>query len=127
MHGARTHLDDGHAGYPRATEATARRSRLILDRGIRNAGTREEGEPGSQCGSRHGVRNKLLLREVKRVRNKLLLREVKIWGFLHTHKTAMVGNVLTPWGVIASFARVYTSSSAPQCERKTTPSPTIRS
>jgi hypothetical protein len=25
------------------------------------------------------------------------------------------------WGVIASFARVYTSSSAPQCERKTTP------
>ena len=43
---------------------------------------REEGEPGSQCGSRHAQ---------LRVRNKLLLREVKIWGFLH-----MVGNVLTP-------------------------------
>jgi hypothetical protein len=33
----------------------------------------------------------------------------------------MVGNMLTPWGVVASFDRVYTSSSAPQCERKGTP------
>jgi hypothetical protein len=52
----------------------------------------------------------------------------KFWGFLETHKTAMVRNVLTPefqqqlkfgfgWGVIASFDRVYTSSSSPQCER----------
>jgi len=47
---------------------------------------------------------------------------------LHTHKTAMVGNVLTPWGVIASFDRVYTSSSAPQCERKGPPGgPFLRS
>ena len=54
---------------------------------------------------------------------------LNIWGFLHTHKTAMVGNVLTPWGVIASFDRVYTSSSAPQCERIGPPGPipTIRS
>ena len=29
-----------------------------------------------------------------------LLRDVKIWGFLHTHKTAMVGNVLTPGGLL---------------------------
>ena len=46
---------------------------------------------------------------------------LNILGFLHTHKTAMVGNMLTPWGVVASFDRVYTSSSAPQCERKGTP------
>jgi hypothetical protein len=59
---------------------------LILDRANRNAGTREEGEPGSQCVSRHAPLQ-----------------------------------LLTPWGVIASFDRVYTSSSAPQCERKGPP------
>ena len=53
---------------------------------------------------------------------------LNILGFLHTHKTAMVGNMLTPWGVVASFDRVYTSSSAPQCERKGTPGgPFLRS
>jgi len=25
---------------------------------------------------------------------------LNIWGFLHTHKTAMVGNVLTPGGLL---------------------------
>ena len=104
--------DDGHAGYPRAPEATARRSRLILDSASRNAGTREEGEPGSQCGSRHTP-----LRVRTKLNTRLLLREVKIWGFLHTHKTAMVGNVLTPWGVIAltEFIRPFLRSDCNGC------------
>ena len=68
---------------------------MILDSASRNAGTREEGEPGSQCCSRHAL---------LRVRTLLfsLLRRggLNIWGFLHTHKTAMVGNVLTPGGLL---------------------------
>jgi len=46
-------LDAPRAGYPRAPEATAWRSRLILDHASRHAATREGGEPGSQRGSRH--------------------------------------------------------------------------
>ena len=30
----------------------------------------------------------------------LLRGGLNIWGFLHTHKTAMVGNVLTPGGLL---------------------------
>jgi len=89
---------------------------LILDSASRNAGTREEGEPGSQCGSRQA-----LLRVPTMLFSLLREADCTFWVFLQTHKTAMVGNVLTPWGVIASFDRVYTSSSAPQCERNVPP------
>ena len=67
---------------------------IDLGQASRNAGTLEEGEPGSQCGSLHAL---------LRVRTMLfsLLREDCTRVFLQTHKTAMVGNVLTPWGVIA--------------------------
>jgi len=52
---------------------------LILDHASRNAGTRKEGEPGSQCGSKHAP---------LRVRTKPVFGHcsegLNIWGFLQT-------------------------------------------